>query len=73
MAEYFVIRALEKAFQRIAAEFVTPPKGERFRVVPNPDGLFEDELEISGVVKLHQFKIAYIVIKGYKALGNTSS
>jgi hypothetical protein len=51
VAEYFVIRALEKAFQRIAAEFVTPPKGERFRVVPNPDGLFEDELEISGVVK----------------------
>jgi hypothetical protein len=68
VAEYFVLRVLENAFQRIAAESATPPsKCDRFRLVSNPDGPFEDELEIAGVVKLHQFKIAYIVIKGYKA------
>jgi hypothetical protein len=62
VAEYFVLRALEQAFQRIAAESMAlPSKGERFRFVSNPEGLFEDELEISGIVKLHEFKIAYSI------------
>jgi hypothetical protein len=60
--EYFAFRALNQAFQRINKRSEGRPAfGERFRFKQDPEGFFDDELEISGIVKLHEFKIAYFV------------
>lgn len=60
--EYFVLLALRNALQRLKKPARRlPASGERFRFKQDPEGFFEDELEISGIVKLHEFKIAYFV------------
>jgi hypothetical protein len=58
--EYFVIHALREAFDRIAAQpKVAEMQTNRLHFRSAIDTA--DELEISGIVKLHEFKIAYSV------------
>jgi hypothetical protein len=58
-SEYFVLRALRKAFRRIAAEPKEVAQGSR-RITYNPDawGSDEDILEIAGIAKIHAAKLA---------------
>jgi hypothetical protein len=60
--EYFVLGALKQAFERIATRRGEPlSTTQRIKYKSDIEGSFEDELEILGIVKLHDFKIAYSV------------
>ena len=66
--EYFVLEALGHAFRRIASfSELSPTQVNRLFFKSSDVDSFEQELEILGIVKLHEFKIAYSV---YQMLEN---
>jgi hypothetical protein len=62
--EYSVLKVLARAFKRIAEQSnLSDQEGTRIRYKDRPWGSGEDELEISGVTKLHDSKVAYTVFQ----------
>jgi hypothetical protein len=58
-SEYFVLRALRKAFERIAADpKVEPERSRRIMYDPHAWGSDEEILEIAGIAKIHAAKLA---------------
>lgn len=65
--EYFVLNALRRAFKRIAAQpEAAAKKGTRIRYKGQAATYDEEGLEISGITKLHDGKVAYIVYQMLK-------
>jgi hypothetical protein len=60
--EYFVLRVLGFAFKRIAAQQNVPAlEGIRVRYKPDAETFEEEGLELLGITKLHDVKLAYTV------------
>jgi hypothetical protein len=61
--EYFVLNQLGRVFKHIANSRESAPSKVRVRYSSIGEGLYTDSLEISGITRLHDTKVAYTVLQ----------